>query len=137
MHNTHPRRFFSQLHNDAASANKSLPFRHPLLKNFPRPGLSRPFFLRSIGCPDDADCRLCGDVHTSVCDELCNQRILIEFKTAWTSGGWQVTKRETNDNLREIEETQKQLRVSIDKSRELAEESERLLKRYRKDVTEH
>jgi hypothetical protein len=48
-----------------------------------------------------------------------------------------VTKRETNDNLREIEETQKQLRVSIDKSRELAEESERLLKRYRKDVTEH
>jgi hypothetical protein len=48
-----------------------------------------------------------------------------------------VTKRESDDSLREVEETQKQLRVCIEKSRELAEKSDRLLAQHRKKTTNH
>lgn len=46
-----------------------------------------------------------------------------------------MTKSESDESLREVEETQKQLRVSIDKSRELAEQSDRLLEKHRRSAT--
>jgi hypothetical protein len=60
-----------------------------------------------------------------------NQPTLIEFMLDDVGGA--VTKREQNDTIREIEETQEQLKASIDESRRLAEKAQLLLDRHRKE----
>jgi hypothetical protein len=45
-----------------------------------------------------------------------------------------VTKRETDDTLRQIEQTQELLKQSIDESRKLATKTQTLLDKHRKEV---
>lgn len=67
--------------------------------------------------------------------EPSNLVTLIEFKRASCEGG-DVTAQTDDARLRGIEATQKELKQSIEQSRELAQKSQQLLDRHRRNQRE-
>jgi len=72
-----------------------------------------------------------------VCDEARNHATLIEFKLRRYPPGNSVADSRRDEQLREIEATQQELKQSIERSRELVEETRVKLERLRSETTEH
>lgn len=70
------------------------------------------------------------------CDQASNFQTLIEFKKSTEFAGIAVADAK-DEQLREIEATQDELKQSLERSRELVEETRLKLERLRGDITEH
>jgi hypothetical protein len=66
-------------------------------------------------------------------DESCNRPTLIEFNPS-IDGMGDVASQTNDQRLREIEATQRELKQSIEQSRELAAKSQKLLDRHRREL---
>ena len=84
----------------------------------------RPFYLSPNGTA------------ARICDEASNAWTLIEFKTRPCLPGNPVAD-PRDEQLREIEATQQELKQSIERSRELVEDARTKLERLRDGTTEH
>lgn len=70
------------------------------------------------------------------CDQTSNFETLIEFKPRPLIAGTPMAD-SRNEQIREIESTQQELRQSLERSRELVEETRAKLERLRNETTEH